>query len=80
MVSAPRSAHTGGKTEAQLTKKQAVLLMHNICVIGVLVVEALMIWGSLSNYTFDVVMVYMLNVIIYLVFSSQSDGPKPKTF
>ena len=28
-VSAPRSVHTGGKSEAQLTKKQAVLLMHD---------------------------------------------------
>ena len=29
-VLAPRSVHTGGKSEAQLTKKQAVLLMHDI--------------------------------------------------
>ena len=29
-VSAPRSIHTRGKSEAQLTKKQAVLLMHDI--------------------------------------------------
>ena len=29
-VSAPRSVHTGGKSEAQLTNKQAVLLMHDI--------------------------------------------------
>ena len=29
-LSAPRSVHTGGKSEAQLTKKQAVLLMHDI--------------------------------------------------
>ena len=29
-VSAPCFVHTGGKSEAQLTKKQAVLLMHNI--------------------------------------------------
>ena len=29
-VSAPRSVHTGGKSEAQLIKKQAVLLMHDI--------------------------------------------------
>ena len=30
VVSAPHSIHTGGKSEAQLTKKQAVLLMHDI--------------------------------------------------
>ena len=30
VVSVPYSVHTGGKSEAQLTKKQAVLLMHNI--------------------------------------------------
>ena len=30
VVLAPRSVHTGGKSEAQLTKKQAVLLMHDI--------------------------------------------------
>ena len=29
-VSAPHSIHTGGKSEAQLTKKQAVMLMHDI--------------------------------------------------
>ena len=29
-VSAPHSIHTGGKSEAQLTKKQAILLMHDI--------------------------------------------------
>ena len=29
-VSVPNSIHTGGKSEAQLTKKQAVLLMHDI--------------------------------------------------
>ena len=29
-VSAPHSLHTGGKSEVQLAKKQAVLLMHNI--------------------------------------------------
>ena len=29
-VSAPGSVHTGGKSEAQFTKKQAVLLMHDI--------------------------------------------------
>ena len=30
VVSVPYSVHTGGKSEAQLTKKQAVLLMHDI--------------------------------------------------
>ena len=29
-VSVPYSIHTGGKSEAQLTNKQAVLLMHDI--------------------------------------------------
>ena len=29
-VSVPCSIHTGGKSEVQLTKKQAVLLMHDI--------------------------------------------------
>ena len=29
-VLVPCSIHTGGKSEAQLTKKQAALLMHNI--------------------------------------------------
>ena len=29
-VLAPRSIHTGGKSEVQLTKKQVVLLMHDI--------------------------------------------------
>ena len=35
MVSAPRSVHTGGKSEVQLIKKQAVLLMHNTLPQGV---------------------------------------------
>ena len=30
MVLAPHPIHTGGKSEVQLTKKQAVLLMHDI--------------------------------------------------
>ena len=34
MVLAPHSVHTGGKSEAQLTKKQAVLLMHDIYKVG----------------------------------------------
>ena len=32
VVSVPYSIHTGGKSEAQLTKKQVVLLMHDIYV------------------------------------------------
>ena len=41
-VSAPRSIHTGGKSEAQLTKKQAVLLMHDTLPQGVKSVCALL--------------------------------------
>ena len=33
VVLAPHSIHTGGKSEAQLTKKQAVLLMHDTYVV-----------------------------------------------
>ena len=40
-VLAPCSNHTGGKSEAQLTKKQAVLLMHNTLPQGVKSVHAL---------------------------------------
>ena len=35
MVLVPRSIHTGGKSEVQLTKKQAVLLMHDTLPQGV---------------------------------------------
>ena len=41
-VSAPRSVHTGGKSEAQLTKKQAVLLMHDTLPQGVKSIRALL--------------------------------------
>ena len=37
-VLAPRSVHTGGKSEAQLTKKQAVLLMHDTYKAGTMLV------------------------------------------
>ena len=33
-VLTPCSIHTGGKSEAQLTKKQAVLLMHDTYFLG----------------------------------------------
>ena len=42
MVSAPCSVHTGGKSEAQLAKKQAVLLMHDTLPQGVKSVRALL--------------------------------------
>ena len=41
-VSAPRSIHTGGKSEAQLNKKQAVLLMHDTLPQGVKSIRALL--------------------------------------
>ena len=41
MVSALHSVHTGGKSEVQLTKKQAVLLMHDTLPQGVKSVRAL---------------------------------------
>ena len=40
-VLAPRSVHTGGKSEVQLTKKQAVLLMHNTLPQGIKSIRAL---------------------------------------
>ena len=42
MVSAPCSIHTGGKSEAQLTKKQAVLLMHDTLPQGIKSVHTLL--------------------------------------
>ena len=42
MVSVPYSIHTGGKSEAQLTKKQAVLLMHDTLPQGIKSVRALL--------------------------------------
>ena len=41
-VSVPCSIHTGGKSEAQLTKKQAVLLMHDTLPQGIKSVCALL--------------------------------------
>ena len=41
MVLAPRSIHTGGKSEVQLTKKQVVLLMHDTLPQGIKSVRAL---------------------------------------
>ena len=40
--SVPYSVHTGGKIEAQSTKKQAVLLMHDTLPQGVKSVHALL--------------------------------------
>ena len=42
VVSVPRSVHTGGKIEVQLTKKQAVLLMHDTLPQGIKSVRALL--------------------------------------
>ena len=41
-------------SEAQLTKEQVVLLMHDIYVLCVLAVKALIIWGSLSSSVYNV--------------------------
>ena len=57
-VSAPRSVHTGGKSEAQLTKKQAVLLMHNIYINSVNCMVKLFIIGY-YNYTEFVALFYI---------------------
>ena len=42
-VLAPSSVHTGGKSEAQLTKKQAVLLMHDTLPQGIKSIPALLL-------------------------------------
>ena len=41
-VLASRSIHTGGKSEAQLTKKQVVLLMHDTLPQGIKSIRALL--------------------------------------
>ena len=42
MVLVPCSIHTGGKSEAQLTKKQAILLMHDTLPQGIKTICALL--------------------------------------
>ena len=48
-VSAPHSIHTGGKSEAQLTKKRAVLLMHDTLPQGIKSVRALFTNQNINN-------------------------------
>ena len=49
VVLAPHSIHTGGKSEVQLTKKQAVLLMHDTLPQGVKSVRALFKNQNINN-------------------------------
>ena len=50
MVLAPHSIHTGGKSEVQLTKKQAVLLMHNIYVVIQMSQKVCKVKSEFSNF------------------------------
>ena len=53
MVLASRCVHTGGKSEAQLTKKQAVLLMHDIYMIAYFYVSCVTrTWTNIYKYAY----------------------------